>query len=112
VDQSTVNWNTNTNIYTALPAPYNQPGMNCRIAVGEFNTYTVMWQPGQIVLQVNGNNCIVDNYTATNVAPPAPFDQPFFLALTQGLGIGNNAFVAGVTPLPATTTVDYVRVWK
>jgi beta-glucanase (GH16 family) len=112
VDQSTVNWTTNTNVYTALPAPYNQPGMNCRIAVGQFNTYTVVWQPGQIVLQVNNQNCIVDNYSATNVAPPAPFDQPFFIALTQALGIGNNAFVPGYTPLPATTTVDYVRVWK
>ncbi len=112
VDQSTVNWNTNTNIYTALPFPYNQPGMNCRITVGDFNTYTVVWVPGQITIQVNDQDCIVDNYSATNVSSPAPFDQPFFLALTQALGIGKNVFVPGYTPLPATTAVDYVRVWE
>jgi hypothetical protein len=34
------------------------------------------------------------------------------MALTQALGIGGNAFVDGKTPLPATTEVDYVRIWK
>ena len=43
---------------------------------------------------------------------PKPFDQPFMLSLTQALGIDSNAFVDGTTPLPATTTVDYVRIWK
>jgi hypothetical protein len=45
------------------------------------------------------------------VASPAPFDQPFFLSLTQALGVGTNSPTAS-TPLPATTLVDYVRVWK
>jgi beta-glucanase (GH16 family) len=110
--QSTVSWATNTNVYTALPAPNNQPGMTCWYTKGAFNTYTVVWEPGRITLQVNGQNCIVDNYAASNVSGAAPFDQPFFIALTQMLGIGNNAFVDGTTPLPATTSVDYVRIWK
>jgi beta-glucanase (GH16 family) len=104
-------WNTNSNVFTALPAPYAQPGMNCRIDQSAFNTYTVIWQPGQITLQVNGNNCIVNNYTASGLTGGAPFDQPFFMALTQGLGIGTNAFDSA-TPLPATTQVDYVRMWS
>lgn len=112
VQQSTVSWTTNTNVYTALPAPNNQPGMTCTFKPTDFNTYTVLWQPGRITLQVNHQNCIVDNYAPSNVASPAPFDQPFFMALTQALGIGSNAFVAGTTPLPATTEVDYVRIWK
>jgi beta-glucanase (GH16 family) len=112
VQQSTVSWATNTNVYTALPSPSNQPGMTCTFKPTDFNTYTVLWQPGRITLQVNHQNCIVDNYAASNVAGPAPFDQPFFMALTQALGIGSNAFVAGTTPLPATTEVDYVRIWK
>ena len=112
LSQSTVNWTTNTNIYTAYPAPNNQPGMSCSYTKGAFNTYTVLWQPGRITLQVNGQNCIVDNYAATNVGSPAPFDQPFFLALTQALGVGGNAYIDGKTPLPATTEVDYVRVWQ
>jgi beta-glucanase (GH16 family) len=110
--QSTVSWATNTNVYTALPAPNNQPGMTCSYAKGAFNTYDVVWEPGRITLQVNGQNCIVDNYVASNVSGAAPFDQPFFIALTQMLGIGNNAFVDGMTPLPATTEVDYVRIWR
>ena len=110
--QSTANWLTNTNVYTALPAPNNQPGMVCSYDTAAFNTYTVIWQPGRITLQVDGENCIVDNYSAVGLSGAAPFDQPFFMALTQGLGVGNNAYVDGLTPLPATTQVDYVRVWK
>jgi beta-glucanase (GH16 family) len=112
VDQNTVSWTTNTNIYTAYPYPYNQSGMTCSFSPSAFNVYTVLWQPGRITLQVNHQNCIVDNYGATNTGSPAPFDQPFFLALTQALGIGANGFVDGTTPLPATTEVDYVRIWK
>jgi beta-glucanase (GH16 family) len=110
--QSTVSWLTNTNVYTALPAPNNQPGMSCTYDTSAFNTYTVIWQPGNITLQVDGKNCIVDNYSAVGLTGAAPFDQPFFMALTQGLGVGNNAYIDGVTPLPATTQVDYVRVWE
>jgi len=109
--QSSVNWATNTNVYTALPAPYAQPGMNCRINQAAFNTYTLTWQPGRLVIAINGQNCIVDNYAATGLSGAAPFDQPFFIALTQALGIGSNAPTAS-TPLPATTQVDYVRIWK
>lgn len=112
VDQNTVSWTTNTNVYTAYPYPNSQPGMVCSFDASNFNTYTVIWEPGRITLQVNHQDCIVDNYGATNVANPAPFDQPFFMALTQALGIGDNAFVDGTTPLPATTEVDYVRIWK
>lgn len=112
IDPSTSNWTTNTNVYTAWPAPYNQPGMACSFKATDFNAYTVVWQPGRITLQVNHQNCIVDNYSASNVTGAAPFDQPFFLALTQALGVGSNAYVDGSTPLPATTEVDYVRIWK
>jgi beta-glucanase (GH16 family) len=112
LDQTALNWTTNANVYTAWPAPYAQPGMNCTYDSANFNTYAVLWEPGRITLRVNGQNCIVDNYSANGLASPAPFDQPFFLALTQELGIGDNAFTAGVTPLPATTEVDYVRIWK
>ena len=110
--QSTVSWLTNTNVYTALPAPSNQPGMTCSYDRAAFNTYTVVWAPGRIALQVNGQNCIIDNYSAVGLTGAAPFDQPFFLALTQALGVGGNAYVDGVTPLPATTALDYVRVWS
>jgi beta-glucanase (GH16 family) len=110
---TSASWSTNTNVYTAYPYPNNQPGMTCNFDPSAFNDYTVVWEPGRITLQVNHKNCIVDNYSATGLTSPAPFDQPFFIALTQALGIGTgNAFVAGTTPLPATTEIDYVRIWK
>ena len=40
-----------------------------------------------------------------------PFDHPFMIALTQALGVAGNS-VTSATPLPATTQIDYVRVWK
>jgi beta-glucanase (GH16 family) len=110
-DPGTTSWTTNTNVVTAYPAPYAQPGMNCRIDQSGFNTYTLLWEPGRLTIQVNGQNCIVDNYRASGADGAAPFDQPFFLALTQAIGQGGNAPTAS-TPFPATTEVDYVRVWK
>lgn len=107
-----LNWSTNTNVYSAWPAPYNQPGMDCRFDPSTFNVYTAVWEPGRITLQVNHHDCIVDNYSALGLSGAAPFDQPFFVALTQALGVGRNAFVDGTTPLPATTEIDYVRIWE
>jgi beta-glucanase (GH16 family) len=100
---STTNTTTNTNIVTN--------DYTCIIDPTQFNDYVVQWEPGQITLSYNGNVCLVDNYKASNVASPAPFDQPFFLALTQGLGTGGNAPTTA-TQIPATTLINYVRVWK
>jgi beta-glucanase (GH16 family) len=99
----TVNTSTNTNIVTN--------DYTCLIDVTKFHDFAVEWVPGRITLTYDGNTCLVDNYKASNVASPAPFDQPFFIALTQALGVGGNAPTAS-TPIPATTLVDYVRVWK
>jgi beta-glucanase (GH16 family) len=74
-----------------------------------FHEYVTEWTSSSIVVKIDGQTCLVDRYHAWG---PNPFAQPYFVALTQALGIGNNAFVPGTTPLPATTTVDYVRVWK
>jgi beta-glucanase (GH16 family) len=101
-------------------APPAAPGANqnvvtsskCTINRGQFNTYAVDWSPGTITIEENGQNCITDNYQATGLASPAPFDQPFIIALTQAVGSGLNAYVPLVTPLPATTQVDYVRAWS
>ncbi len=76
------------------------------------HTYVIEWEPGHVTISYDGEVC-VDHDIAP--APPLtgsqPFDQPFTLNLTQALGVGTNAF-AESTPLPATTTVDYVRVWN
>jgi beta-glucanase (GH16 family) len=100
---SSVNATTHTNTVTAY---------NCSINYGQYNTYAVVWSPGSFTITVNNTTCLIDNYSALGLKSPAPFDQPFFIALTQALGISTNAFNPATTPLPATTSVDYVRVWK
>lgn len=84
---------------------------DCSISLTQYNDYAVTWSPGSFTITINGTPCLTDNYVASNVTPPAPFDQPFIVALTQALGVGTNSYRT-ITPLPATTSIDYVRVWK
>ncbi|MHB8693170.1 MAG: glycoside hydrolase family 16 protein [Solirubrobacteraceae bacterium] len=102
-DPSTANSATNTNIITAY----------CPISVTQYNDYGVVWSPGNITISISGNTCLIDNYVPNGgLTSPQPFDQPFIVALTQALGIGTNSFNPSTTPLPATTSIDYVRVWR
>ena len=81
---------------------------------GQFNTYGVLWTPNTITAYFNGVPCLTDTYGpyVTNPdSPPQPFNQPFFLNITAALGAGLNA-VNMHTPMPATTKVDWVRVWQ
>lgn len=102
-DPSTFNPATHTNIVTAH---------TCTVDYTQFNTYTVIWDPGKITVMYNGKICLVNNYVASGVSSHAPFDQPFFIALTQAIGVTTNAFNPATTPLPATLQIDYVRAWK
>jgi beta-glucanase (GH16 family) len=80
--------------------------------ITKYHTYTAEWTPTAITITYDGQTCLVDSWNPKGLTKPAPFDSPFMVALTQALGIGDNAFNALTTPLPATTSVDYVRVWK
>lgn len=94
---------TNTNVTTSA----------CPILPGQYNTYAVVWEPARFTISVNGGTCLIDNYKAGGgFWATAPFDQPFFIALTQALGIGTNEFNPLLTPLPASTSIDYVRAWQ
>ena len=77
-----------------------------------FHTYAVEWTAQSLTFMYDGQSCLVDHWKAASpLADPAPFNEPFYLCLTQALGIGTNDFIPGTTPLPATTSVDWVRVW-
>lgn len=41
-----------------------------------------------------------------------PFNQPFFINLTQALGLAPNTCNPATTPLLATTEIKYGRVWQ
>jgi beta-glucanase (GH16 family) len=99
--------------YTAGAVDPNVTNNYCLISdISQFHSYVVEWTPNTITIIYDGTTCLVDSWTPGFIKKPAPFDQPFFVNLTQALGITTNSFDATTTPLPATTQVDYVRVWK
>ncbi|MDT4912152.1 MAG: hypothetical protein QOC66_1280 [Pseudonocardiales bacterium] len=100
-DADSVNVATKTNIPTNYYCMINN--------VNAFHEYTLDWTPRTISIFYDGKMCLQNNLDPQG---PSPFNQPFFLALTQSLGIKNNLFNPATTQLPATTQVDYVRVWK
>jgi beta-glucanase (GH16 family) len=96
---------TNNNVTTA----------RCPINVGEFNTYGLEWAPGRLTILLNGNVCMIDDYSsalATLYGKTSPFDKPFFLSLTQAMGTTGNVYDTTLVPDKVTTQIDYVRIWK
>jgi beta-glucanase (GH16 family) len=93
--------------YARSATDANATAFGCTINQNAFNTYAVDWTPKSITIYTNGQVCLIDRPTGG----PAPFDQPFFISLTQALGIGANS-PSAATPLPATTQIDWVRVWE
>lgn len=100
--------------YNAKSIDPNVTNTSCMISdLTAFHSYAVEWTPLSIKVIYDGTTCLTDYWDpASPLVKPQPFDQPFIVALTQALGIYPNTFDPATTPLPATTTVDYVRVWK
>jgi beta-glucanase (GH16 family) len=75
-----------------------------------FHTYTAQWTHSTITVLIDGRQCLFDRLKPSGTSP---FDQPFFMMLSQALGSTRpNMFNPLTTPLPATTLVDWVRAWK
>jgi beta-glucanase (GH16 family) len=74
--------------------------------IADWNTYVVEWTAESIKIIYNGQVCLTNTMGASN------FNKDYMVALTQGLGWPGNDFQPGITPLPAQTIVDYVRVYK
>ena len=79
---------------------------------GQFHDYTAVWDPKTISIYYDGTLCLFDHWRPLALKAPAPFDAPFFLVLTAGLGLDANSYAGAKDQLPATTRVDWVRVWK
>jgi len=85
-----------------------RPGLNtayCPAARGQYNTHTLIWTPSSLTILVNGKTCLV------NRSGDPAFRKPYIATLTAALGVGNNA-LRWNTPIPATMSVDYLRVWR
>jgi beta-glucanase (GH16 family) len=90
------------NYTTSDPHAYNA----CTINQGQFNTYGLQWTSTTLTTYVNGTPCLTDTW----LHGPAPFNQPFFIALTQALGVNSDALTSS-TPFPDTTQINWVRAW-
>jgi beta-glucanase (GH16 family) len=103
-DSGTADPSTHTNIVT---------NDACTINPNVFNDYVVEWTPTTITMLYNGVTCLVDRWIPSSpLVSPQPFNQPFFINLTQALGIYTNNFDPATTPLPATSEIQYVRAWR
>lgn len=99
--------------YNAAGYDPNVTNTSCRIAnTATFHTYALEWTTSTMKFIYDGKTCLIDSWNPQSLVKPQPFDQPFIVALTQALGVGTNAFDPAKTQLPATTSVDYVHVWK
>jgi beta-glucanase (GH16 family) len=107
-----------------FPGSQNDPNATndyCAIAgmatAGQFNTYALLWTPTTITAYFNGMPCITDTYAPYVLSPdaaPGPFNQPFFMAFTSALGYGSDSPVGQdmSQELPATMSIDWMRVWQ
>jgi beta-glucanase (GH16 family) len=97
-----------------LPGRSTQTNNYCTLDVTGWHTYVVEWTTKTIKVTFDGVVCVNETIKpAWPMTAPAPFDQPFMLALTEGLGVGANALDPAAPPeVPATMQVDYVHVWK
>ena len=64
---------------------------------GQFHTYAVQWTPQSLTFlydgqTVPGRSLELRPRLSTD---PAPFNEPFYICLTQALGIGTNLFLPG-----------------
>ena len=85
-----------------------------------FHTYTIEWQPDQIVWQFDGETYAVRKreewFTSGSNASGAPFDQPFHLILNLafGGGLAESRGLKGISNanFPKRFLIDWVRVWQ
>jgi beta-glucanase (GH16 family) len=97
----------------AAPDPYDTNNNCLMVDPYDFHDYAVEWTTTSMTITIDGATCVADTWNpAAPLIKPQPFDQPFFLNLTQALGVQSNAFKPSLTHLPATTQVDFVRVWS
>ncbi|GAB4012713.1 glycoside hydrolase family 16 protein [Nocardioides ultimimeridianus] len=92
--------------------PFQSSGWDCGVATPhDFHTYAVDWTPSSMYFYVDDHLCWQHSWLAQTALPGAgPFDQPFYVVLTQVFGSATNA-VSAATPAVATTDVDWVRVF-
>ena len=79
---------------------------------GAFHTYGVDWAPGSITWRLDGRPYLTVRRSDLAAGQAWVFDHPMFLLLDMAVGGDWPGPPDATTPLPATTLVDWVRVWE
>lgn len=90
-------------------------GWQCTVAdATAYHTYAVEWTPSLMTFFIDGTPCFQRSWTPDSpLVAPQPFDHPFNLVLTMGVGEeGGTNPVTSATELPAVYTVDYAKAWR
>ncbi|WP_203336297.1 glycoside hydrolase family 16 protein [Nocardioides limicola] len=95
--------------YTANDNGGPIPGLNtawdCVAHRGVPNTYALEWSAEHLEVFVNGTSCLL------NTSGDKAFNTPYIVAFTQALGTSFNGYDGRAT-LPATMSIDYIKVWN
>lgn len=103
---------TNSKLLDRMAVQPKETNNHCLFAApdGDFHTYTLEWSKKMMHIYYDDLTCLKTPWLSKQ-GGPAPFDQPYMLAIGFGTGKYENS-VTEKTPLPAHLDVDYVRVWE
>lgn len=100
----TIHWSDANNTYA-------QYGGNLATTVGDWHVYAVEWDANAIRWYVDGTKYHEANIQ-NSVNGTDEFHRPFFLLLNFAIGGNWPGFEVDESKLPATMSVDYVRVYS
>lgn len=85
---------------------------NCKVRnVGKFHTYTLQWTPTVMKFYYDSTLCFTRSWKPWNGRDGRPFNHPFVLVMSQGLG--DPYFqVSKELPNYGAMQVDWVKVWR
>jgi beta-glucanase (GH16 family) len=97
--------------YQGEPAPWSS-GLCTMTDPWQWHRYAVEWTQTSVRFLYDDKVCFEHSWTPdAPLVAPQPFDQPFYLVLTQAFGADWNA-VTPETPSTGTLQVDWVRAWR
>lgn len=94
------------------PDPLRPQGSCPLRSPASWHRYGVEWTRHAMRFLLDGRVCLVRHWApSAPLTTPEPFDQPFYVVITQASGILDNA-PTSTTPAHAQLDVDWVRVWR
>jgi len=98
---------------TALWHNYRLPNGG-RVDDGGFHTYGIIWSPQMVQFYVDAPSNVYFTKRASDLPGGATwaFDKPFYIVLSLTVGGDWPGSTDNMTPNPADTIVDYVRVYS